>query len=70
MSQGIYCIAPNEDLAPQVVEQMKQLAVLVQNISVVDERSGISKVVRPESDEFRNAVNGGAIGATSSRSRT
>jgi hypothetical protein len=63
MSQEIYCIAPNQDRAKQVVEQMQQLAVPIETISVVDERSGISRVAHPESDEFRNAVKGSVVGA-------
>jgi hypothetical protein len=41
MSQDVYCIAPNEDLAQQVVEQMKQSAVLVRTflIGVTSNRS-------------------------------
>ena len=63
MSQEIYCIAPTQDRARQVVAKIKEMGIRFGNISVIDERSEIERVAHPESEEFRNALNGSIIGA-------
>src|SRR5215471_7032898 len=63
MSQEIYCVAPTEERAQQVVAKIKQMEIGFKKISVVDDRAEVERIAHPASEEFWNAVNGSIAGA-------
>jgi hypothetical protein len=63
MSQQVYLVAPTEDRARQILAEIKQMGIELSNISVINERSEIQRIAHPQSEEFRNALNGSIVGA-------